>query len=76
MHEIEGTDETQFEFVRNSNVLNGNVFPVGAPSLGVPELKVIFQKIIYDGLIGDAFLRNFTTTFDIPRARIVFTKPR
>jgi hypothetical protein len=32
----------------------------------------MFQRIIYDGLVGDAFLRRFTVTYDLPRERVVF----
>ena len=34
--------------------------------------EVMFQRIIYDGLVGDAFLRRFTVTYDLPRERVVF----
>lgn len=30
------------------------------------------QKIIYDGLIRDQFLRNFVTTYDLARSRMIF----
>jgi hypothetical protein len=33
---------------------------------------VMVQKIIHDGLLGDRFLRNFTTTYDLPRSRVIF----
>jgi hypothetical protein len=36
---------------------------------------VMFQEIIYDGLVGDSFLRNFTTTYDLPRSRMIFSSP-
>ena len=32
----------------------------------------MFQRIRYDGLVGDAFLRRFAVTFDVPAGRIVF----
>ena len=31
---------------------------------------------VYDGLIGDAFLRGFTVTYDVPGARMIFTPRR
>ena len=31
----------------------------------------MFQRIIYDGLVGDAFLRRFAVTFDLPRAQLI-----
>ena len=36
--------------------------------------RVMFQEIIYDGLIGDQFLRNFTTTYDLPNGRMIFSR--
>jgi hypothetical protein len=35
----------------------------------------MFQKIIYQGLVGDAFLRNFITTYDLPNSRMIFSAP-
>ena len=32
----------------------------------------MFQEIVCDGLIGDAFLRRFTVTYDVPGGRMVF----
>jgi hypothetical protein len=47
----------------------------GAPQLRMSGPAVMFQKIIYDGLVGDKFLRNFTTTYDIPNSRMIFATP-
>jgi hypothetical protein len=33
----------------------------------------MFQDIRYGGLVGDAFLRRFAVTFDIPARRLVFS---
>jgi hypothetical protein len=41
----------------------------------VTDPPVMFQKITYDGLVGDRFLRNFTTTYDLAAARMIFALP-
>lgn len=35
----------------------------------------MFQELSYDGLIGDAFLRNFVTTYDLAHSRMIFAQP-
>jgi hypothetical protein len=35
---------------------------------------VRFERIIHDGLLGDAFLRRFSVTFDVPGSRLIFTR--
>lgn len=47
----------------------------GAPTLAQADPKVMFQRIIYEGLLGDAFLRDFTVTYDMPGSRAVFAQP-
>ncbi len=69
---VEGTDETGHAYTRRFAALRGVVHPEGAPSLGQRDPDVMFQRIRYDGLIGHAFLRRFTTTFDVPGERLVF----
>lgn len=68
----EARDETGSEVVRYFTELAGQVRVSGAPSVGVTNPPVMFQKIIYDGLVGDRFLRNFTTTYDLARSRMIF----
>ena len=48
----------------------------GAPAIRQSDPEVMFQKIIFDGLVGDAFLRNFIVTYDLPAARMIFALPR
>jgi predicted aspartyl protease len=75
VRKVAGTDETGNEFARYFTELPGQVTVGGAPSMSVTGPQVMFQKIIYDGLIGDKFLRNFTTTYDLPNSRMIFAIP-
>ena len=69
---VEGTDETGHAYVRRFTSLRGAIHPDGAPSIAQEDPPVMFQRIRYDGLVGDAFLRGFAVTFDVPAGRIVF----
>lgn len=73
--QVRGTDETGNEFVRYFTELPGEVKVSGAPSIRVTGPEVMFQRIIHDGLVGDQFLRNFTTTYDLSRSRMIFAIP-
>ena len=73
---VEGRDETGHEYVRYFTPLQGVVNVTGAPSICQRDPKAMFQKIIYDGLVGDAFLRNFVVTYDLPNARMIFGSPK
>ncbi len=68
---VEGVDETGHNFTRFFTRLDGRVYAEGAPDLAQEAPEVMFQRIIYDGLVGDAFLRRFAVTFDLPRAQLV-----
>jgi len=72
---VKARDETGHEFVRYFTELRGDVQVSGAPSIRMTDPQVMFQKIIYDGLVGDKFLRNFTTTYDLARSRVIFAIP-
>jgi hypothetical protein len=69
------TDETGHEFVRYFTEVRGDVKVSGAPTIRMASPPVMFQKIIHDGLVGDRFLRNFTTTYDLPNSRVIFAIP-
>jgi hypothetical protein len=69
---VEDRDETGHAYARFFTRLAGTVCATGAPSLEQVDPDVMFQRIIYDGLVGDAFLRRFTVTYDLPRERVVF----
>jgi Aspartyl protease len=69
---VHGTDETGHAYTRRFTTLRGPVHPEGAPSVAQEDPPVMFQKIRYDGLVGDAFLRRFAVTFDLPAGRIEF----
>lgn len=75
VRDVKARDETGHEFVRYFTELSGDVRVSGAPSIHVTDPQVMFQKIIYDGLAGDRFLRNFTTTYDLARSRMIFAIP-
>jgi Aspartyl protease len=72
---VEARDETGHDFVRYFTELNGDVTVSGAPSIRMTNPQVMFQDIIHDGLVGDRFLRNFTTTYDLPNSRLIFAIP-
>jgi hypothetical protein len=69
---VDGTDETRHAYTRRFTTLSGAIHPDGAPSIVQDDPAVMFQRICYDGLVGDAFLRRFAVTFDVPAGRIVF----
>ena len=69
---VDGTDETGHAYTRRFTSLRGAIHPDGAPSLVHEDPAVMFQRIRYDGLVGDAFLRRFAVTFDLPAGRLVF----
>jgi hypothetical protein len=75
VRKFEGTDETGHEFVRYFTTLSGDVSVTGAHLIRAADPQVMFQEIIYDGLVGDKFLRNFTTTYDLPNSRMIFAGP-
>ena len=64
-------DEVGYDYTRWYTRVAGPVAPAAAPDLEQRDLQVMFQRIIYDGLVGDDFLRRFTVTFDLPRARLI-----
>lgn len=72
---LTAADETGHEFTRYFTGLRGEVAVSGAPAVSVSNPAVMFQRIIYDGLVGDAFLRNFTTTYDLAHSRVIFALP-
>ena len=69
---LEGRDETGHAYTRFFTRLAGSISATEAPSVAQTDPEVMFQRIIYDGLVGDAFLRGFTVTYDLPRERVVF----
>jgi hypothetical protein len=74
LREKAGTDETGHAYVRH---FAAEPVPIGLavapPDERIP-VKAMFQAIIYDGLIGDAFLRHFDVTFDLPRREMIFAR--
>ena len=69
---VDGTDETGHRYTRRFTTLRGAIHPDGAPSVSQDDPEVMFQRIRYDGLVGDAFLRRFAVSFDVPARRMVF----
>lgn len=67
-----GQDQTGHEYARYFTTLPGDVSLTAAPAFRQHDPQVMFQQIIHDGLIGDAFLRNFVTTYDLARSRMIF----
>lgn len=70
-----GQDETGHQYARYVTTLPGTISLTAAPAFRQHDPQVMFQKIIYDGLIGDAFLRNFVTTYDLANSRMIFAQP-
>lgn len=68
---VEGTDETGHVYARTFTRLPGRIHPTAAPELAQDEPDVMFQRIVHDGLVGDAFLRRFVVTWDLPASSIV-----
>lgn len=71
-----GHDETGYEYARYFTTLPGDISLTAAPVFRQHDPQVMFQKIIYDGLIGDAFLRNFVTTYDLANSHMIFAPHR
>jgi Aspartyl protease len=69
---LAGQDETGHEYARYFTTLPGDIALTAAPAFGQRDPQVMFQKITHDGLIGDAFLRNFVTTYDLAQSRMIF----
>jgi hypothetical protein len=72
IRKLSGQDETGHEYARYFATLRGDISLTAAPTFRQHDPEVMFQKIIYDGLIGDKFLRNFVTTYDLARSRMIF----
>lgn len=70
---VDGRDETGHAYTRRFGAARGRIHPAGAPGISQDDPEVMFQAIRYDGLVGDAFLRRFAVTFDIPARRVVFS---
>jgi hypothetical protein len=73
---VSGQDETGGRYDRYFTTLPGTVSLAAAPAIRQANPEVMFQKIIYDGLVGNAFLRNFVVSYDLPAARMIFALPR
>jgi len=72
---VEASDETGHQYVRYFTELSGDINVTGAPAIKMANPPVMFQRIIHDGLVGDAFLRNFTGTYDLANSRVIFALP-
>jgi len=72
---VEGRDETGYSYTRYFTTVPGPVRVAAAPEIEQRDLRVQFQRIIYDGLVGDAFLKQFTVTYDLPNTQMIFAKP-
>lgn len=71
---VHGTDETGHAYTRHFAPIQGPVALWEAPSVSQCDVDGMFQEIIYDGLLGDAFLRSYDVTYDIPRSRASFAR--
>jgi hypothetical protein len=72
----EGTDETGYQWLRRSGVLNGAVHLEDAPLSRQERPRVLFQDIVHDGLIGADYLDRFRYTVDIGREQLLLTPLR
>jgi hypothetical protein len=75
VRKVEGFDETGNPYTRWFTSIEGAINPIGAESMRQENPDVMFQDIIHEGLLGDAFLRNFVVTFDLPGGRMIFGPP-
>ncbi|HUZ79409.1 MAG TPA: aspartyl protease family protein [Thermoplasmata archaeon] len=71
---VQGTDETGYAYTRRFARIPDPVSLWDAPSISQRDLDVMFQEIMYDGLLGDAFLRRYDVTYDVPRSRVTFAE--
>lgn len=69
---VQGEDETGHAYTRSFTRLEGSIRATGAPTVAQADPEVMFQRIVYEGLVGDAFLRRFTVTYDLPQERVIF----
>jgi hypothetical protein len=69
---VQGRDETGFAFERHFLTLATPVAVAEAPTTRTTDLPAMFQPVIDDGLVGDAMLRRFTVTYDLPHSRMLF----
>ena len=75
VRKVDGVDETGYAYTRSFTMLSGTIHLAGAPTLAQADPTVMFQRIIYEGLLGNAFLRDFTVTYDMPGSRAIFAPP-
>ena len=75
VRKLDGADETGNSFTRYFTTLSGGISVAGEPLIRQANPDVMFQKIIYDGLIGNDFLKNFSVTYDLSGARVIFAEP-
>ena len=68
---VEGRDETGNEYTRTFARLRTTVHAAEAASVSQREPEVMFQRIVHDGLVGDAYLRRFVVTYDLPASRML-----
>jgi hypothetical protein len=73
---VSGRDETGHRYVRHFARVPGTFRLKEAPRIAQRDPTVLFQRILHDGLVGDAFLRRYDVTYDLPRARIGFAPAR
>ncbi len=70
---VDGRDETGHAYTRRFGTVRGCIHPAGEPGLAQEDPDVMFQDIRYEGLVGDAFLRRFAVTFDVPARRVMLS---
>lgn len=71
VHRVEGRDETGNAYTRAFTRLHGTIRLTGASHVAQTDPAVMLQRIVYDGLVGDAFLRRFVVTYDLPASRLL-----
>lgn len=70
--EVTGSDETGYVYQR---YFATDPQPIGIDAAHMVPVRTMFQKIIHDGLLGDAYLKQFIVTFDLPRSEMIFASP-
>jgi hypothetical protein len=62
-------------FTRYFATIPGDIGIAGVTTHRVSRPDVMLQRIIHQGLVGDAFLRHFTTSYDLANRRMIFSFP-
>lgn len=72
---VTGSDETGFTYERYFAAEPVVIGVAAGDATYARPVRTMFQRIIHDGLIGDAYLKHFIVTFDLPRRELIWETP-